>query len=153
MSPVESQTQSQVRDEKELSNGQFAILLLGLFTLVGAAVVGTLVRVTRSESEVEARALIRAAGPLCTAIDAYVVESGRSPESLEALVPDFVSELPPLEVDSDTGFRYQGGDTAAWKLSIWGGHYMYQRTSVQEPWFVTGDADVSYPPSSWRPFE
>jgi hypothetical protein len=144
---------SEVRADKGLSNGQFAIMLLGLFSLVGVATVGALVRVTRSESEVEARALIRASGPLCAAIDAYAVQSGRSPESLETLVPDFVTELPPLEVSSDTGFRYQGGETGAWRLSIWGGHYMYERTSVEEPWFVTGDADVSYPVSGWRPFE
>ncbi len=139
--------------EKGISNGLLAILLLAFFTLAGLATIGALVRVTQVESEVEARALIRAAGPLCAAIDAYSLRTGRSPEALDVLVPGYVSELPPLHGDAEIGFRYQGGEGAAWCLSIWGGHFMYERSSVEEPWYITGDLDQSYPQGSWLPFE
>ncbi len=127
--------------------GCFFFCILGLVVVVFA--------MARSEARsegvrVDTLAMIRAAEPLCVAIDAYAEQHGRSPASLDVLVPGYVSELPPCRPADNPGFWYEGGKAITWKLTIWGGDYEYTRTSMDEPWFVTGDYDEDYPRERWR---
>ncbi len=135
-----------------LSTGQLAVLYLALLGTVGALVVALLVRLCESESEREARAMIRESEPFYAALDAYVAEHGQAPQNLGGLVPDFIVELPRQRSDGDPFFEYSvGDDPATWALHVWGGEYQYTRTSAEPKWFVTGDRDMTYSLDRWLP--
>ena len=137
--------------DRGLSNCWLAILLFGFFSIAGITTLMALVRSTRPKSESETRIMIRASEALCFAIDGYTQQHGHSPKALEALVPDFMAELPDLRSELGSEFVYQGGETGEWSLSIWGGSYEYTRISIDEPWFVTGTYNQNYDRDEWRP--
>ncbi|QDV09272.1 hypothetical protein Poly30_48290 [Planctomycetes bacterium Poly30] len=95
---------------------------------------------------------LQATEPLCLAIHAYAEQHGRSPASLDALVPEFIAELPPRRPPADPGVRYSNGEGRAWRLSVWSGGAFgceYARTSTSEPWYIVGDYDMNYPREEW----
>ena len=108
--------------------------------------------VSSARVEMASLTMIRAAEPVCVAIEVYAERYGRSPSSLEQLVPEFIAELPPCRPAADIGFRYKGGETMHWRLSHWSGGAFgceYARTSIDEPWYIVGDYDEDYPRERW----
>lgn len=129
------------------------IFVFGFFSLVALTTVGALMRVSSLESEVETRAIIKAAEPLCVALDAFAKQHGHPPASLQELVPEFIAQLPPLRPQDDPGFEYQTGKEAQWTLTIWGGGFQYTRNAIEEPWFISADHSENYPRDTWLPLE
>jgi hypothetical protein len=97
---------------RALHNVALAVVFIGCF--VGGLVWGRFVR----QGELER--LPSRAQPLVDAITAYETKNGRPPDSLDELVPDYLSSIPDTGVGYDPRFSYFKLSPDSYRGNAWG---------------------------------
>lgn len=65
---------------------------------------------------------IKQAAPIVAAIERYVQDHGKPPDTLNSLIPEYLSQLPDAGPVAEDGWHYStdvDGDAGGWTLLIW----------------------------------